>query len=358
MAANLPDDVVLLILEQLAHPAHTPESYRDRQNPLRNVCLASRRLRHLARPLLWRQVAVRSPRHLNCLPASLLAVVLGRHTRSYTVVGSVILDLADAVGVSDLLPEVVDLHLTSAPLVSFKLCLLEPFAHLRRLHLGLAHLPRDALATLPVLEELCVRQIWCTTRELHAQLLPARVPRLRELHLVQVKDMTSPTTVQLADVVPPDLLPQLDLVQTDSASIDPTSDLAQSLAPPVLVFGPPAAATGPPRPLPRHSISQPARFKDARTATDTLAKLAASTRLVPIRHMRDPPYLVLLPLALRTLAAAEPSVAPHLAALEALFAEKRVVVEWTEDLPEGELVSPEFRRHARELRAARALEGE
>jgi len=166
----------------------------------------------------------------------------------------------------------------------------------------------------------------------------------------------SSTPVQLDQVLSPDLLPQLDLVQTDSASIDPTSDLAQGFDPPVLVFGPPRA--GPPRPLPRHSISQPARFKDAPTATGTLTKLDASIHLIPPRPSSDPPYLLLLPLALRTLAAAEPTIVLQLQALEALCVQSRVRIEWCEDPPEGELVSPDLRRYARELRAARAREGD
>ena len=168
--------------------------------------------------------------------------------------------------------------------------------------------------------------------------------------------MGSSTPLQLDQVLSPDFLPQLDLVQTDWASIDPSSNLAQGFDPPVLVFGPPPA--GPPRPLPRHSISQPARFKDAPTATGTLTKLDASVRLIPPRPSSDPPYLLLLPLALRALAAAEPTVSPHLDALEALCDQSRIRIEWCEDPPEGELVSPEFRRYARELRAARAREGD
>ncbi|GAA5844395.1 hypothetical protein JCM9279_006285 [Rhodotorula babjevae] len=346
MAANLLDDVLVLIFEELGRPAHTPEAYRDRQDALHNVCLASRRLLRLARPYLWRQVAVRSRAQLTLLKSAEAAAALGVRTRLYTVVGSGHVgsgrvDLAEGVGAASLLRNVVEMRLTSAPLVTFRLASLEPFTRLRRLHLGLAHLPRNTSATLPALEELCIRQVWSAPEDVQEQLQSARLPRLRELFFVQVQDLGPSAPHQLDQVLTPDLLPQLDLIQTDWTSIDPSSDLAQGLDPPVLVMGPPRA--GPPRPLSRHSISQSARFEDATKATDTLTRLDASIRLLPPRPSHDPPYLLFLPTSLRTLAAAEPTIAPQLQALEAPCARSRVRIEWTDELPEGELVSLEFR---------------
>jgi len=130
MAANLLDDVLVLILEELGRPAHTPEAYRDRQDALRNVCLASRRLLRLARPYLWRQVAVRSRNQLTLLKSpEAAAAALGVRTRLYTVVGSGSgpFNLDEGVGAASLLPEVVELRLTSAPLVTFMLASLEQF---------------------------------------------------------------------------------------------------------------------------------------------------------------------------------------------------------------------------------------
>lgn len=129
MAANLLDDVLVLIFEELGRPAHTPEAYRDRQDALRNVCLASRRLLRLARPYLWRQVAVRSRNQLTLLKSARAAATLGVRTRLYTVVGSGTgpFNLDEGVGAASLLPEVVELRLTSAPLVTFRLASLEQF---------------------------------------------------------------------------------------------------------------------------------------------------------------------------------------------------------------------------------------
>ncbi|GAA5900172.1 hypothetical protein JCM8208_002038 [Rhodotorula glutinis] len=353
MAAHLPHDALALILDELAHPAHSYESYLAQQETLKSVCLASRRLYRLAQPSLWRQIIVGTPEQLERVRSSPQLGALGRYTRSYTVLGSG--HLEEAVAVLSLLPEVVDLRVQSRPLFPFRLASLEQRPSLRRLDIAMASLPVGSCATLPAVEELCIRQAWSSVDHFREQLQPARLPRLRELFFVNNREMAPvAAALQLVNVLPPDLLPQLDLVQTDAVSIDPSSDLAQGFDPPVLVFNPPAV--GPPRALPRHSISQPARFKDAPTALSTLANLDASIRLIPPRPSHDPPYLLLLPQSLRTLAAAESTIAPQLEALEALCAERRVTVEWSEELPEGELVSPEFRRYARRLRAARARE--
>ncbi|GAA5844409.1 hypothetical protein JCM9279_006291 [Rhodotorula babjevae] len=342
MAPDLPDDVVDLLLDELAHPGHSSESYVARQETLMSACLASRKLYRLAQPSLWRQVAIHSPDQLERFRASPQAHALGRRTRSYTVVSSSVLRLPESVAVSALLPEVVDMRVKSGPLFPFRLASLEQQTKLRRLDVAMAALPVGSCATLPALEELCIRQAWSTDEYAREQLRPARLPRLRELFWVGVQVMGPFTSsIQLADVLSPNFLDQLDLVQTDWAAIDPSSDLGQSLDPPVLVMGPPRA--GPPRPLSRHSISQSARFEDATKAIDTLTRLEASIRLVPPRPSHEPPYLLLLPLSLRTLAAAEPTIAPQLQALEALCEQSRVRIEWTDELPEGELVSPEFR---------------
>ena len=121
MSARLIDDVLVMILDELALPAHTPDKYRTRQETLRSVCLASRRLYRLAQPLLWRQVTVRTRRQLDCLVA-VVSGGPGRHTKILTVAASSSLELHVAVAQARILPNVVEIRVTySAPFETFDL---------------------------------------------------------------------------------------------------------------------------------------------------------------------------------------------------------------------------------------------
>lgn len=58
MSDRLDDDAFLLILDELATPVSDYDVYCTAKEALRNVCLASHRLRRLAQPLLWRRIWV------------------------------------------------------------------------------------------------------------------------------------------------------------------------------------------------------------------------------------------------------------------------------------------------------------
>ena len=113
MSARLIDDVLVMILDELALPAHTPCKYHTRQETLRNVCLASRRLRRLAQPRLWRQVVVRSREQYELL-VSAASGAFGKSSRVLTIVASAAIKVGEAVaGLSSLLPKVVEIRIVS-----------------------------------------------------------------------------------------------------------------------------------------------------------------------------------------------------------------------------------------------------
>ena len=135
----------------------------------------------------------------------------------------------------------------------------------------MASLPDGSCATLPTLEELCIREAWSTVDYARDQLRLARLPRLRELFFVGVQFM-GPNTfpLQLADVLSPDFLASSTSSTPNGrrstrratsrrASTRPSSSVA--LLPPARLDRslatrsrrPPASRTLPPRPTPSPS---------------------------------------------------------------------------------------------------------
>jgi len=108
MSTQLPDEVLLAILDEASTPASGRTDYRIRQRTMRSVCLASRRLFRLAQPLLWQQVWVDSRDDLAALRACPVVAALGGLTTTYRA------DLTwneKAAEVHELLPNVIEMRL-------------------------------------------------------------------------------------------------------------------------------------------------------------------------------------------------------------------------------------------------------
>ncbi|GAA5900187.1 hypothetical protein JCM8208_002044 [Rhodotorula glutinis] len=355
MSARLIDDVLIMILEELALPAHAREAYRSRQETLRSVCLASRRLRRLAQPMLWRQSVVRSREQLDSL-VSAAPGALGRYTKLLTVVGSPSLGLDEAIAVSaSFCPEVAEIRLACSPiLLALDFALLSDFTNLRKLHVEKVKLLEGQYATLPALEELCLHRVVTSSRWVELQLRGARVPRLREVYFIELPG-GGPSMIKLDEAISPDILHGLEILQVDARAVHADGELARGTSPPVLIFHPQFDLA--PRPLDRHTFCHPFLFRYNSSAGDSLSALAQRLDLTPPSppSTTRPPLLV-LPLFLRRVAVTEPLVKQHMRVVEALCVAKGVRIMWDDEELDGELISPAFRRCARELREARALE--
>ncbi|GAA5893342.1 hypothetical protein JCM8208_004414 [Rhodotorula glutinis] len=108
MAALVDDDVLLLILQHLGR-----DDKRQRRAALCAVCLASRRLRALAQPVLWHRVSVDSYPTFVKLLLSAARTGYGQHTRVYTVLSAddTCVPLVDAINVAALFPRIEDMFL-------------------------------------------------------------------------------------------------------------------------------------------------------------------------------------------------------------------------------------------------------
>lgn len=111
MSARLNDDVLLLILDELANQGKGAHARPSRSGILASVCLVSRRFSRLARPRLWQHVEVSQGGQLAGLKATTGA--LGSCAVSYTVRWSWTANavLADLVDVARWLPCVLDLRI-------------------------------------------------------------------------------------------------------------------------------------------------------------------------------------------------------------------------------------------------------
>ena len=208
--------------------------------------------------------------------------------------------------------------------------------------------------TSPTLEGLCLDEVLTSHAWAQEQLRAVQLPRLRELYFTRLTAIRPPA-VRDDERISLDFLRRLDIIQTDGQAIAAESELAQGQHPPVLLF---ARELGDPRPLSLNTTGHPNELRDALAAVVFLSALASRLELPPPSPPSiTPPGRLILPPILRHYVDAKPVVAEYLRDVEALCAEKGVRIIWDEEVPEGEFISPAFRRHARELREARALEG-
>lgn len=117
MIDRLPDELVLAIVEELVAsqfrgPGQRPLEDLSVREALSMVCLASRRLRKIAQPVLWRQIIVGEDHSLERVFGSGAASSFGKHTRCYSVEwnsNDKTLDCGTILGVADGMPNIVEL---------------------------------------------------------------------------------------------------------------------------------------------------------------------------------------------------------------------------------------------------------
>ncbi|GAA5893133.1 hypothetical protein JCM8208_004354 [Rhodotorula glutinis] len=240
---RLIDDVLLAILEELAQPEFTDDGYKLRQQTLRNVCLASRRLRVLAQPLLWRQVVVSADEQMDQLHQM---GSLGKKTRVFKVSGGLGCNLGDVLSVgAATLPNVEDFTLVASRSSSMNLSWPQAYTNLRRLDLVNVQSIAPYLDHAPPPPRLEVLVLWrCAVVPVDAAqwLTSASLPRLKTL-VVGLSSFT------LATALAPCVAKQLEFIQVDKLSRDSHDQWASTLSPAVVVVNPDFRGF-----LPRHSM--------------------------------------------------------------------------------------------------------
>ncbi|GAA5850298.1 hypothetical protein JCM9279_006520 [Rhodotorula babjevae] len=347
---RLIDDVLLAILEELAQLQYLACTYRVRQETLRSVCLASRRLCALARPILWRQVVIWKSSQITQLQAQ---SELGVNTTSCILFGGgrVGVEWTPAVlATAAVLPNLHELELSGGDEATLDLSTVAHFKYLRRLDLtNLPAIESDA-QTLPALPHLEVlRLAECTTSPVTIRrwLAPAYLPQLRTI-------VVSLISFNIEHALSPDLLAQLEVIRIDVGAHVP---VVAGLSPAVVVASPPHGPVLP-------------RFSMYRTATGALKQPVLRRLMLHGLEQAiannppagaDGPPVVMIPIQVVGLEMAEASSAVPVptagtwAGLEPLCAQKGVCLEWYDEyeLEESrEIVPLNFRRYARELKAS------
>ncbi|KPV72180.1 uncharacterized protein RHOBADRAFT_47022 [Rhodotorula graminis WP1] len=355
MSDRLDDDALLLILDELATPSPEYAVYCASKKALRNVCLASHRLRRLAQPRLFRQIWVVKQSQAVVLQSSGVVESLGHGTRWYTV-GKREYDgsLPDAVKTARVLPSVKKL-LLSGPWTSRNPAHIESFTRLRHLSLVHSELGSHMVFKAPLLEQLDVHYCFVYIPAAAKWLQPVYLPALRILSVVKVGEGVMLRRFKLSSVLGPAMLAQLDVLQTDERSLDSQSPLALGTAPPVLFFDPTFHTPT----IPRHSVHPMLAQVDVVAYTIHLADEIAST---VSSSAALGPRVVILPhkgLALSSSPPAYQHLHDAVRRLEqACGRDVRIIwsAEQGMDLLCGG-VSRVFVRYARELKAAQATSG-
>ena len=206
---------------------------------------------------------------------------------------------------------------------------------------------RDMICTMPLLEELDIHEGFILLSGAVEWLQPVHLPALRILSVVGVREDTSATPLQLNEVLGPAILAQLDVLQTNQDSLEPTSALALGTAPVVLFFEPPSYKST----LPRYSLL---------LLTKATATIAVMTELIQLPGSAGlEPRIVVLPRWVLSLAAQHQMITNSVRRVERVCG-RAVRIIWSDD--EGtDLViggvSREFVEYARELNVEQVAKG-
>ncbi|GAA5933560.1 hypothetical protein JCM3775_003731 [Rhodotorula graminis] len=357
---RLIDDVLLAILDELGQPDYTADGYKLRQKTLRSVCLVSRRLYTLARPVLWRQVVVNEDEQVKQLRQS--GAVLGAHTKVYQVGRRYsVCDREAGVSVGAArLPNVEDLTVAGEHEQDLPLWWLRGYDNLRRLEL----VDLDAISisggmpTLPRLEELIISRCAVSPDYAYQWLTSAWLPRLKILAVRAPR-------FELASALSPSLTEQLEVVLVDSVFLDDRWRFSRrfSSKPAVIVSNP-----SPLKALPRVGMCGSEPFFGSTDATVHQRVLDTIKAGVVEEPHADPDAATVLLLPLQVIdAAVEASVRPlglvkNVEAwqeLEELCRQRGRRVLWYDEQEferSHEIVPREFKRYLRELKATSTVE--
>ncbi|GAA5847702.1 hypothetical protein JCM9279_004990 [Rhodotorula babjevae] len=352
MSDRLDDDALLLILDELATPSSNYDVYCITKTALRNVCLASHRLRRLAHPRLFRQIWVVEQSQADKLKSSPAVSSLGQGTRWYTVGKLAYEDsLPEAVDMAHVLLDVEKLWMTG-PWTPGNLARIESFSKLRHLSLFDAELGGSSMVcTAPFLEELTINQSFLSGDGAAEWIQPLHLPALRILSVVGVGESSMLRRFELIKVLGPALLAQLDVLQTVRSNLEIQSKMALGTAPPVLFLVQPLDNEI----LPQHSLFMMLDGEEVPSVASTVRYVARRLESAMSSSAgAHGPRVVVLPRRVLSLVERDRDVGDAVRRLEQVCG-RDVHIIWSgmksEDLLAGG-ISREFVQHVRELKAA------
>ncbi|GAA5850376.1 hypothetical protein JCM9279_006546 [Rhodotorula babjevae] len=360
----VPDELLLLIFEAIAAPAHTAAEYNEKQKTLSILSRVARRYAQLARPLLWEDLRSSTRTHLERLTQIEDRHALARATKLFSVsTASARRDEGEPVSPNEgaeaasSFPAVEEIRIECVR-SSLDLTLLGVHVGLRRLALTNVDLGDASPVHLPQLEQICLDRTIIPSSLLNAWLDPSYLPSLKAVRLVALYSALHAGAPSLALSRP--FLNQIDFIQTPGMSLDVMREHHASVDPPFLFASSLVSL------LPRHLILAAHQFDGAARATTMLRKVGAQLERAAAEEERDEaqrhPHerVILLPRSLEGLAAADARVAEAVAAFLATCGARRTEVLWHGEADgresERDLVCGEFWRWARELKERRATE--
>ncbi|GAA5847723.1 hypothetical protein JCM9279_005000 [Rhodotorula babjevae] len=306
MSDRLNDDVLKLIVDELAPLSYDLSSYRNVKRTPLSLCRTSRGLRILAQPLVWRHVRVEGRKQLEQLRAGTATTGFGRYTVAYEVESPFSHSVDDLLDVADLLPNVVKL--------------------------------RVSVARAPVDIALVLHRFALERLELHNVVFDDTLPTASHTlqHLVIIDSVVS--KLFMRHWLTPSCLPALRTIR-----IDRTTELSDWLSSGVKLD----------EILARSLRAQPA------AARRTLREIYSAIDKLEAVPSYEPPVVVVLPRHIAALAVSAAVVVRQVfKEFEQLCVTQRVRIVWASEGPPGfegplSLGLDDFWRYARELKAAR-----
>ncbi|BGP47441.1 hypothetical protein JCM10450v2_003293 [Rhodotorula kratochvilovae] len=354
MPHRLPDELLLLIFDALAQPAYSRDEYKRRQQALSALSLVGRRYRDLAQPLLWEVVRAQERAHLDKIRRIKDGNGSPTRTKLFHVSTKTVatgeeepVSPDEGIEAAKLFPDVEEIRIecVRSPL---DLTLLDAHCGLHRLSLVNVDLSSSSPVHLPHLEQLRLDRTIIPSSLLTAWLDPSHLPSLAAVRLVALYEALHVGAPALD--FSPAFLAQVDFIQTPGLSLDALQRYHNSIDPPFL-FGSSLSSI-----LPRHLVLAAHQFDGRARATTTLKRFGTQVDAAPPIEGSHPRVL-LLPRCLQALATSDEVVATVLDTFVATCARKDARLIWHAGA-EDDLVSREFWRYARQLKAAREEEEE
>ncbi|GAA5923625.1 hypothetical protein JCM3775_000451 [Rhodotorula graminis] len=355
MSTNLPDELLALIFDHLAADRAHLDTRRGTKLGFASACLASRRLRRLAQPVLWRQVEVRSAAQVDRVRRCAALSGLGGCVVVYRVLparqGAPPLAVDKALEASAFLKNVEEVDLNPSLLETLDLGGLVPFSKLRRLSLAMYTISRSSSAAFATLEHLRLEDCNLPGSPSRPWLRHAQFPALRIVDLVDFEGNQFSTRPTLDDLFGVDMLGQLDYVYVQAWPVGPTAgtDLTRRAAPIFLHLWDAESHI-----LPAFAIC----FVLDWSHLEEVLVADAAWLAKPTAAFAVPKPTLVLSTRIRAVAGTRPAVAIALARFETQCVAKSVRLVWVEERCSlAELfVLPEVQQLSRELRAAAAAQ--
>ncbi|GAA5847717.1 hypothetical protein JCM9279_004998 [Rhodotorula babjevae] len=356
MSSVLPQELFDLILDKLAEPPVHYKDYCTSKDALAKAARSSRCLRSVAQANLWRNLWLIDTTKVDFQPIEAAAgrAKLGARTTTYIYSFdpvSVEGPPTEAVDVAHLFPGIVDMSIIcDCEALFWRVSFRRIDMHTKLRHLVLSYLDVGDAPSGPLihLETLGMLNCCIPSSVAGVWLRPDVLPCVRVLNMVDNCDENSTTVLDLASVIAPGLLAQLDCALVDAAGVDPGSALAKGVAPPFLFVPGGSGWTM----LPRHSVPISRAFLSSNALNRLLPRVAKEL------HHSNPiaPFVVVLPRSVLDIAVENENTAAAVRGLQETAKAYAARIMWAPEAPAVSFTAQdwtEFRAYGRKLRLAR-----